>query len=59
MPEFHCKRITTNVIMRANTTTLIGPWRPTGKPEFEDSGLMQVAFLRIARQRVRTVVPIE
>ena len=59
MPEFHTKRITTAVTMRANTVKLIGAWRPTGKPEFEDAQLMQVAFLRVAMQKIRSVVPIQ
>ena len=59
MPEFHCKRLTTQMTMRANTVKLIGAWRPTGKPELENSQLMQVAFLRVAMQKIRSVVPVE
>jgi len=57
MPEFHSKRITTSMSMRTNTSRLIGVWKPTGKPEFENSQIMQVAFLRVAVQKILDVVP--
>jgi len=59
MPEFHTKRITTSMSMRTNTSRLIGVWKPTGKPEFENAQIMQVAFLRVAVQKLRTVVPVK
>lgn len=59
MPEFHCKRITTQITTYDGTTQLIGAWRPTGKPEYETSKIMQVAFLRAVIQKIGGVTAIE
>ncbi|MCB1088472.1 MAG: hypothetical protein KDM63_15650 [Verrucomicrobiae bacterium] len=58
MPEFHSKRITTQITMRDGSTKCVGAWRPTGKPEFETADVMQVAFLRTDLQRMKLLVPI-
>ncbi len=55
MPEFHSKRVNTQITMRAGGTKLIGTWRPTGKPEYEKSKLMHLVFLRTALQKVQAV----
>ena len=59
MPEFHCKRITTQITAYDGTTQLIGVWRPTGKPEYQTSKIMQLAFLRVAIQKIGGVTVIE
>lgn len=46
-PEFHVKKITTQLTMKEGNVKLIGAWRPTGKPEFQANDLMQIAFLKI------------
>lgn len=45
-PEFHVKKITTQMTLLDGNIKMIGAWRPTGKPEFEANDLMQIAFLK-------------
>lgn len=44
--EFHAVTHTAQMMMLAGQVKLLGAWRPTGKPEFESSDAMQVAFLK-------------
>jgi len=57
-PAFHCKKVITQVTMADGTVKLVGAWRPTGKPEFEQSDVMQIAFLRADVVTKRQMIPV-
>ncbi|MCF6311163.1 MAG: type II and III secretion system protein [Verrucomicrobiales bacterium] len=52
-PVFHNKEITTQVTLLKESYLLIGTWKPTGKPEYENSDLMHVIFLTANVQNTR------
>ena len=57
MPEFHCKKVTTAVTTGDGLIKCVGAWRPSGKPEFEEKDVMQVAFLRTDIQVMKMLRP--
>ncbi len=46
MPEFHSKRIITQITMIKGQTLLIGAWKPTGRPDHMSDDVMRIVFLR-------------
>ena len=46
LPVFHSKSITTQITMASGTTRIIGVYRPSGKAEYEEQDLMEIAFLK-------------
>jgi len=44
-PLFHSKRLTTQLALISGSYTLLGSWKPTGKPEYEDNDLMHLIFV--------------
>lgn len=50
--EFHPKSVTTAITLHDGQVKLVGAWRPTGKPEYENADLMHVAFLKVDIQPV-------
>lgn len=57
-PEFHAKRVVTQITFGDGGVKLLAAWRPTGKREFESANVMQLAFLTAEIQSVRAVVPV-
>ncbi len=53
IPQFHNKEITAQVTLSSGSYILIGSWKPTGKPEYENSELMHVVFLTANVQGLR------
>lgn len=51
-PAFHAKKIQTSVILESGNYLLVGTWRPTGKPEYEERELGHVVFLTASIQNV-------
>ena len=53
---FHAKTIQAEVTMANTHAKLIGSWRPTGRPEFEEDGnVMQIAFLKVDLQPLHRI----
>lgn len=57
MPEMHTKNITTQITLSINSSKCIGAWRPTGKPEYAKTDVMQVVFMRVDMQALGKIVP--
>jgi hypothetical protein len=45
--EFHRTKLSTAVILHAGQRRLLGIWKPTGLPEFENADVMQAAFIKV------------
>ncbi|WP_395750062.1 hypothetical protein [Prosthecobacter sp.] len=45
LTHYHAAKISTSIMMPSGTARLIGVWKPTGKPEFEASDILQAAFI--------------
>ena len=46
LPVFHKESISTSFATITGTTKIIGTFRPTGKPEYQQEGLMDLIFLK-------------
>lgn len=46
LPHFHVKTMVSQISFISGDTKLLGSWRPTGLPEFEDADVMRIVFLR-------------
>ena len=44
--DFHKANISTALTLTSGMTRLLGIWKPEGAPEFENSDVMQAAFLK-------------
>ncbi len=53
IPIFHNKEIITQVTLLKGSYILVGTWKPTGKPEYEEKDLMHVVFLTANVQDTR------
>ena len=49
---YHCKKTTSNFVLLSGSYTLLASWRPTGKPEYRENDLMQIAFVTANIQAV-------
>ena len=54
-PAFHAKKIQTNCTLFAGDYTILGTWKPTGKPDYEQSDLRHLVFLTANIQAVGSI----
>ncbi|WP_395736184.1 hypothetical protein [Prosthecobacter sp.] len=43
--HYHAAKVTTTLLMPDGAAQLLGVWKPTGKPEFERSDILQAVFI--------------
>jgi hypothetical protein len=56
LPVFHAKTIVTQLTMKSGTMQIIGVYRPSGKSEYDEEDLMDIAFLKA--NMVTTEIPL-
>lgn len=49
---YHYKKTTSNFVLLSGSYALLASWRPTGKPEYRENDLMQIAFVTANIQTV-------